>query len=247
MKKILYVLVLFTLASLFILPAVLGLSASLGTARAIINANVVPGKVTTIDRTLTVNNVNNISVNLSIEALGDLRNITRMIDKNVVLGPGESKDIAFQVEIRQPKQYEGSLAIAFYPSDITNGKGGVGLDSRLIIFGVGPENGEYLSEPTEAIDPYVTGASAPYQEEIPSEETTTLPPTSTESNDSKGQTGIKTGIKIENENGSVDQTTPQENKSSGKKGPNPLIGLGIIVIILLIGLAIFIPLYRRAD
>ena len=104
------------------------ITASLGNARAIINVDLkeVP---TIIERTVMVNNVNNESVKINVEASDETKELVNVIDKEFRLKPGESKNAKYQVALKKPGNYEIRITVTFTPD-----KGQpVGLSSVLII------------------------------------------------------------------------------------------------------------------
>lgn len=138
-----------------IMPQTFGLTASIGNARMILYPEVVPGEPTTIEKTILVKNINNISVNINLEAFQDLEGITEILDPDFVLEPSEEKNARFIVTIDEAKRYEGNIAVSFTPADKPQSSG-VGLLSNIIIIAKEAEQGE---TPTNETQPPVDGAN----------------------------------------------------------------------------------------
>mgnify|MGYP001566001780 CR=1 FL=1 len=118
---------------LLIVPLALGLTGSIGNAKAIVNVDLSKGDV--LERTVLVKNVNNVSVNIKLEATEDLEGIADIIDKEFVLKENEEKNARFKVNIPGEGILNGNIAVFFSPLE---GKGaGVVLQSNLIIKATG--------------------------------------------------------------------------------------------------------------
>lgn len=158
------------------------LSASIGNARMILYPEIAPGETVTIERTILVRNINNVSVLIHLDPFEELENMTEILDNDFVLEPLQEKDARFRLTIEEPGRYEGSIAVSFAPAEDPQGSG-VGLLSNIIVIA------REANETTQT-----------------------------------------------NQTTQVNQTQPDEES---KSIANPLVGLGIIVIIIAIGLAVF--------
>lgn len=138
--KILFVLLL------VLVPASYALTASIGNAKMILRPEVLPGEETVIERSIKVNNVNDVPVDIELEAQGDLINIVEILDKSFTLQPGETKHANFIITLQYGGHYEGKIAVKFTPSE---GGQGVGLSSSIIILAEGPENPNPDIEPVD--------------------------------------------------------------------------------------------------
>lgn len=115
------------------LPLVNGITGSIGNAKAIVNIELKKSNV--LERTVLIKNVNNISVNIKLEAADDLEGITEIIDNNFILKENEEKNAKFKVTVPKEGTYNGNIIVFFKPID---GKGaGVVLQSNLIIKAIG--------------------------------------------------------------------------------------------------------------
>jgi hypothetical protein len=115
-----------------------GMSVSTGNGRMIIYPVLEEGKTTVIGRTVSAINNNNFSVNVSLEAYGDIANITKFEETVFELGPFEEKNTEFTLEISEMKLYEGEIRLRFLRGsfDTTNQSGvsqGLGIVSQVII------------------------------------------------------------------------------------------------------------------
>lgn len=86
---------------------------------------------TTIDKYILVKNVNNVSVNVSLEATEGLKDITKIIDDKFVLAAGEEKKAYFQLKIKEEGDYEGKINVFFKSAE--ENTAGVALSSTIII------------------------------------------------------------------------------------------------------------------
>lgn len=112
--------------------SVLALTGSIGNPKAILNIEV--GFFgTTIERTVLVKNVNDVAVNIKLEASEEFKDITKIIDNEFTLQPGEDKKARFNINIKKPGDYEGKIVVFFKGEEE---KTGVALASTIIIHAV---------------------------------------------------------------------------------------------------------------
>jgi len=178
---------------LVLTTSVLALSASIGNARMVLYPKIAPGEKATIEKTILVRNINNVSVLIHLDPLQDLTNMTEILDNDFVLEPLQEKDARFKLTIKEPGRYEGNIAVSFTPVEDIQGAGGVGLLSNIIIIA------------------------------------------------REGNETTQIGI---NQTTQTNQTQPTH-----EKGPiaNPLMGLGIVLIIIVIGLIVFLKFSKRGQ
>lgn len=124
MKKIISILFLTILFSSFALAA--ALTGSIGNAKMILRAETGD----TIERTILVQNVNDVAVNIEMYASGDLENYTKIEEANFTLEPGENRDVQFTIKVKKSGTTETKINVKF--ATVT-GSGGVGLSSTIII------------------------------------------------------------------------------------------------------------------
>jgi len=106
--------------------SVSALEARIGNARMILRVE----QGDTIERSIRVINSNNISVNITLFASGDLADDTEIIDKSFILVPDEEKKAKFKIKVTKAGTTETKINIQFTPTDEGNG---VGLSSTIII------------------------------------------------------------------------------------------------------------------
>ena len=229
-----FLIILFVL----MLPVVYSLSASIGNARMVLRPTVKEGEITTIDRTIQVNNVNDVAVAISATVDKGLENIVTIPEPEFTLQPGESKEMKFTVTLEYGGRYEGKILIGFKPADDSR-KSGVGLSSTIIILAEGPENpnppttNQNPENTTETIPPPDTG--------IEDNETT---PIITQTHTTEDQK--PTGNNLPKEQKDVTSTSDTSKQtSSAEKKPNPLVGIALIVGIVALGSAIFYVINKR--
>ena len=133
---------------LLLIPVANAITGSIGNAKAIIKTEVEPGKTTVIERTILVKNVNNVSLNITLEPDEGLKDIVQLIDEKFVLQPKEEKKAKFNLNIDRPGNYSGRISVFFSPG---TKEAGVVLASSLIINAYG--KGDF---PAENIEENVT-------------------------------------------------------------------------------------------
>lgn len=143
-SKLSLVLILMVLLS----TNVFAITGKIGNARMILNAEVGD----TIDRSIKVINDNNVSVNITVFASGDLEDEIEILDNSFLLKPGETKQARFYYEATKPGVFSTTINIKFDP---LGEKNGVGLSSTVIINVIGEgeidEEDELSSETTSLI------------------------------------------------------------------------------------------------
>ncbi len=154
MKKSLMKIVPIIVLMFVIMPQIFGLTASIGNARMILYPEVVPGEPTTIEKTILVKNINNISVNINLEAFQNLEGITEILDPDFILEPSEEKNARFIVTIDEANRYEGNIAVSFTPADEPQSSG-VGLLSNIIIVAKESETPTNETPPVDGANPLV--------------------------------------------------------------------------------------------
>jgi hypothetical protein len=128
-KTIVTVLLLVMLVG--IVSSCYALTANIGNARMILRAQVGD----TIERSVLVKNVNNVTVKIDAVVVGDLAKDLVLKNSNFTLEPNQEKNIDFKVKVTKNGTSETKINIGFSPTD---GKGGaVGLTSTIIIIAGG--------------------------------------------------------------------------------------------------------------
>lgn len=116
------------------LSTVFALTASMGNVKMVLYPDVYPGETTIINRSIKVNNVNDIEVRILLSTEGNFSNIINIIDGNFTLGVNESRDAKFQILLNESGRYDGKIFVTFDPQGNTINASPVGLASNIIIF-----------------------------------------------------------------------------------------------------------------
>ncbi len=114
------------------IESALALTASIGNARMILYPNMVEGESTVVERTIEINNVNDVPVGVSLQPMGDIENITEILDNDLELQPNETVYARFRITVPEPKRYDGGIGVKFYENTSDKDKG-VGLMSTIIL------------------------------------------------------------------------------------------------------------------
>lgn len=134
--KRIHILIVILLAFVVINSAsVSAITGSIGNARMILYPEISGGKTATIEKTILVKNVNDVSINIKLETDENSTKFIKIIDKEFSLNPGEEKRADFKVEVNKEGRYEGKINVFFTPSE---GKDpGVVLSSTVIVIAGG--------------------------------------------------------------------------------------------------------------
>ncbi len=127
-------LVLSLLIILLSISSVFALTASMGNVKMVLYPEVYPGETTLINKSIKVNNVNDIVVRILLSTEGNFSNVVNIIDGNFTLMPNETREARFQLLISEPGRYDGKIFVAFDPMGNTVNASPVGLASNIIIF-----------------------------------------------------------------------------------------------------------------
>ena len=120
---VLLVFLFLILASFIYVSAITG---SIGNARMVLRANLGDK----IDKSILVKNVNNVSINIELNAEGDLAEDIIIKDKEFTLSPGEEKKASFTINVKKSGTTESKINVKFSPVE---GGTGVGLSSTIIV------------------------------------------------------------------------------------------------------------------
>lgn len=128
-----------------VIPTSHGLAASYGEGKVIVRAEVPEGQTIEIDRSIRVKNVNNITIKVTLEPTENFKKIITLIDKEVLLKPGEMQRAKFKIVLKSGGTYEGKILLKFSPVDTTVKTNSAGGSSSMTIIADGPVN-EYFYE-----------------------------------------------------------------------------------------------------
>lgn len=120
------------IVSLILCSFVSAITGSLGNARMVLRADVGDS----IDKYLTIKNVNDIPITIEIAASGDLEDYIKIKESNFTLSPGEERKADFTVYVAKNGTTETKLNVKY-----SQEKGsGVGLSSTVIVIANGDDS-----------------------------------------------------------------------------------------------------------
>ena len=135
LKKVL-IIVFFLL--ILIVPSVYSLTASIGGGRAVVRVNASPEEPAVLERTLLIQNKNEIAVKTILKVDEKFEKFVNIIDKEIELQPGESKKARYVLTMDRGGSFEIRINVAFEPLDPTVKENKVGLSATLIVISEGP-------------------------------------------------------------------------------------------------------------
>jgi len=193
---------------------------SIGKARAILNYELKAGDTIEEARTIRVNNVNNVTIDIKLEPSESIKNIIELIDSEFELKAGESFDARYKIKIKKEGNYDGTINVFFIPRD--EGTAPI-LASRLIIFVKG--EGDFTNIENDEVD-------LDNLHDIKNEKAGDSNKDSTNDNPDED-----TGVTFHPTKGALEKN----------KNINPFMGVFIILIILVAGLGIFYKFKKKGD
>jgi len=216
--------VLVLIVCILVIPVSYGLTASMGNARMVLRPEVEKGKTTTIDKSILVNNVNDIPIKVIFEPEGNYKKIITMIDNEFELQPTESKHAQFRIELKSGGDYDGKILVSFSPADPEVKDNSVGLASTIVILANGPITEDYYEVMSkENTTPDTEEEVVGIEEEGVIEESEQV---------SENQTGVSVSM------GKPLETVKEpEIVEAGNAGV--LVGTLIVIVVIVIGLGIF--------
>lgn len=125
------------------------ITGSMGNSKMILYPELNGGSIV-IDRTILVRNVNDVVINVTLEADSNAKKFIDVVDKTFSLQPGEEKKARITIKIDEEGRYEGKVLVSFAPSQ-KDGPGIV-LSSTIIVITEGnriSENNEEASSEEE--------------------------------------------------------------------------------------------------
>lgn len=140
---------------LLLIPSSYALTASMGNARMVLRPEVPEGKTVVIEKTISVNNVNDFPIKIEITPDKYYAKIIEVLDNNFVLQPGDSKKAAFRITLKSGGTYSGKLLVSFKPEDPERKDIPMMLPSTIIIVASGPVNDNYydvMGEDAETVE-----------------------------------------------------------------------------------------------
>lgn len=202
------------------------LTASIGNGRAIVRINATPDNPAIFQRTIAVNNVNDIPVRINVTVDRDFDRFVEILNPEFVLEPGESEDVMLHLKFEGGGMFEGKFFISYLPADPGESKNGVGLTATLIVLSEGP----IIKEPDEGTEDAAASEEVSEKQEPDSAGSTESSGSSEEPADASVQEGREAA-------GS--QSGIQATGTGKSNGPSIIVGIIIILTIVGIGTAAF--------
>jgi len=201
------------LVLILVIPAVFSLTAA-ARGKAIIHVNASPEDPAVLQRKIYVENRNEIPVKVTVYVDDKFVN---MIDNEIILEPGESRNINYVLTIDRGGHFEIALNVGFESADPNVDGNKVGVPVVIDVYSEGPtiEDDEEEDEPVTPLIVVPTGDEEP---------------------------GSFSG----NMTFGMNNAPPEDDgKQEGNSVIKPLIGILIILIILGLGAAIFFVLKKK--
>lgn len=163
-RYILDIVLLFT-AMIFLTNSISAITGSMGNAKMVLYPEVNGWTNTKIERSVLVRNINDETINVSLELDTAGKEFIELIDKEFSLAPNEEKKANFIVKVKKEGTYEGKINVFFSPT-VSEGPGVV-LSSSIIVIAkkdqeyqeVDGEDNESIVDNENSITGAVTGAN----------------------------------------------------------------------------------------
>ena len=146
-------LMMFALAIMLLITGSAFISAitgSIGNGKMVLYPEVNGWTNTLIEKTILVNNVNDVPVNITLKLDSESSEFIDLIDKSFILEAGESKKAEIVIRVRKEGTYEGRVNVFFKP--VEGKEAGVVLSSTIVVIAskdTGYEEEEEQEENTE--------------------------------------------------------------------------------------------------
>ncbi len=131
MIKRLGVMVVILFIVLVSVGAVSAITGAMGNARMILYPEVNGLTYTEIEKSLLIKNVNNESINITLQIDEETGKFIELIDESFILEPKTEKKAQFIVKVKEEGTYKGKIAVFF--SGLGKQKAGVALSSEVIV------------------------------------------------------------------------------------------------------------------
>jgi ABC-type Na+ efflux pump permease subunit len=125
---------MFAFAVLFLISGIVFVSAitgSIGNAKMVLYPEVNGWTNTVIEKTILVNNVNNVPVNITLKTDENASKFIELIDESFILEPGESTKAQIEIKVKKEGRYEGRVNVYFKP--VEGKDSGVVLSSTIVV------------------------------------------------------------------------------------------------------------------
>ncbi len=108
------------------------ITGAMGNARMILYPEVNGWTNTIIEKSILTKNVNDVSINITLQIDQEGEKFLELIDKSFILQPHTEKKAEFIVKVKKEGTYKGKINVFFSPVD-GNQKAGVALSSEIIV------------------------------------------------------------------------------------------------------------------
>lgn len=133
--KIIYTLIISTIILISLTNA---LTARIGNSLILVPAEVESGKTTIIEKTISIENTNPTSVNVTLRASSEIQDVVQVIDNDFIMQSTESKDARFKVKLDSAGEYVGTIFIKI--SSVNSAP--IELPVKIVISAKSNETGE---------------------------------------------------------------------------------------------------------
>ena len=131
MIKRLDIMVLILFLPLFSMGDASAITGTMGNARMVLYPEVNGWTNTEIEKSLLIKNVNNESINITLQIDAETGEFIELIDKSFILEPETERKAQFTVKVKEEGTYKGKINVLF--SSLGEQKTGVGLSSEVIV------------------------------------------------------------------------------------------------------------------
>ncbi len=125
---------MFALVILFLITGssfISAITGSIGNGKMVLYPEVNGWTNTLIEKTILVNNVNDVPVNITLKLDSESSEFIDLIDKSFILEAGESKKAEIVIRVRKEGTYEGRVNVFFKP--VEGKEAGVVLSSTIVV------------------------------------------------------------------------------------------------------------------
>lgn len=144
------------LITLLLISSVYALTGSMGNARMILYPEVNGWFTTTIEKSILVKNVNEVPINITLEADEKGKEFLEVIDNSFILQPNTEKNAQFVVKVKKEGTYEGRINVFFSSQEEGQGPGVV-LSSTIIVVAKKDQGYEEIDEEENQTVDVITG------------------------------------------------------------------------------------------
>ncbi len=121
---------------------------SIGNGRMVLYPEVNGWTNTVIPKTILVNNVNSIPVNITLRLDSNASKFIELVDETFILEAGESKKAEITIKVKKEGTYEGRVNVFFKP--VEGKEAGVVLSSTIIVIAKKDQGYKEKEEPKES-------------------------------------------------------------------------------------------------